>query len=273
MDEYVGEHRVDSVVDAWLYSADCGISKTLAGGKEIKGINRLYVGGLKIFEGRVRDEMAGRLLATWRDATTAHSNEFVRVRAAAVAVNGSAILMPSAPEPHLPTLAGLMTRGGAAYLGDELVNLDPIFRRVHGLSLPLLVDGFDLEAFPEIDREPTRRRPRGSPEEIQAKTPRRPVPISVLGRQATEPVPIGWLVFPTFSAGARTELTSIGRAEAMFRLTQATLNLHIWGERALLLMQDLVDEIASAQLVVGSPQEAADFLLERAPSLAQVRND
>lgn len=272
MNGYVGEHRVDVVVDPWLYSADCGTTKTLAGGKEIKAINRLYVGGLKIFEGRVRDEMAGRMLATWRDVTTAHSNEFVRVRAAAVEVNGSAILMPSLPEAHLPTLAGLLTRAGAGYLGDEIASIDPVFRRAHGLSLPLLVDGFDLGAFPDIDREPTRRRPRGTPDQIEAKTPRRPIPVAVLGRRAAGPMPIGWLVFPTFSAGAPTELTSIGRAEAMFRLTQATLNLHVWNERALLLMQDFVNEVPSAQLVVGSLQEAADLLLERAPSLTSAGN-
>ena len=273
MNGYVGEHRVEDVVDPWLYSADCGTTKTLAGGKEIKAINRLYVGGLKIFEGRVRDEMAGRMLATWRDVTTAHSNEFVRVRAAAVEVNGSAILLPSPPEPHLPTLAGLLTRAGAGYLGDEIASIDPVFRRVHGLSLPLLVDGFDLGAFPDIDREPTRRRPRGSRDQIEAKTPRRPIPVAVLGTRASRPASIGWLVFPTFSEGFPTELAPIGRAEAMFRLSQATLNLHVWNERALLLMQELVDQVPSAQLAVGSLQDAAGLLLERAPSLAPVGND
>ncbi|HWC14339.1 MAG TPA: hypothetical protein VG929_07070 [Actinomycetota bacterium] len=271
VDEYVGEHRMDPVVDdavdPWLYSADCGVTKVLAGGKQIKPISRLYVGGLKIFEGRVKDEMAGRMLSTWRDVITAHSNEFVRVRAAAVEVNGTAIVMPSAPQPHLPMLAGLLTREGAGYLGDELVNIDAVFRRVHGLSLPLLVDGSDLGAFPDIVREPTKRRPKGTPEEVEGRTPRRPVPIRSLGRAAAGPVPIGWIVFPTFVRGDETGFREMARAEAVFRLSQAILNLHIWNERALFLMQDLVDDVAVAELRIGSPEEAVRLILDAAPSL------
>lgn len=264
---YVGDYRVDSVVDPWLYSADCGVAKILAGGKQIKPINRLYVGGLKIFEGRVKDEMAGRMLSTWRDVITAHSNEFVRVRAAAAELNGTAIVMPSGPQPHLPTLAGLLIREGARYLGDELVNIDPVFRRVHGLSLPLLIDGFDLAAFPDIVREPTRRRPRGTPDEVEGRTPRRPVSIGSLGRAASDPVPIGWIVFPTFVPGDATGFREIARADAVFRLSQAILNLHVWNERALFMMQDLVDDVPVAELRIGSLEEAVRLILDTAPSL------
>jgi hypothetical protein len=173
-----GTHLVDGH-EGWatLFSADCGEERTMAGGKVVYGISRLYSNGLKIFEGRVQDEMAGRLISGVRDLATQHSNEYVRIRASGIVVDGAAVLFPSPPQAHLPAFAGLLVQRGAGYLGDEVVNVDPVLRRAHGLSLPLLIDGFDLPLFPHIERERTRRKMKGTPEEVQAKTPRRPVPV------------------------------------------------------------------------------------------------
>lgn len=267
---YLGAHRVGGH-DGWvnLFSADCGESKTIAGGKVVHGISRLYSNGMKIFEGRVKDEMAGRLISGVRDLSTQHSNEFVRIRATGVVFDGTAVLLPSPPQAHLPALAGLLVQRGGAFLGDEVVSIDPILRRAHGVPLPLLIDGFDLPLFPGIEREPTRRRMRGTPEEIQAKTPRRPVPPEELGGVVAPPAPIGAIVFPFFEEGAETRLEPFGGAPALFRFTEATLNLHVWTDRAFLLQRDLMQSVPVARLVVGSLPEAADVLTAAAPELVR----
>lgn len=224
---------------------------------------------MKIFEGRVQDEMAGRLISGVRDLATQHSNEFVRIRAAGIVVEGAAVLFPSPPQAHLPALAGLLVRRGAAYLGDEVVNVDPVLGRAHGLPLPLLIDGFDLPLFPQIRRERTRRKMRGTPEEIQAKTPRRPVPVEELGGVAAAPAPIRALVFPFFEDGAATRLEPFSGAAALFRFTEATLNLHVWTDRAFLLQRDLMGSVPVARLVTGSLEDAAAAVWSALPSLTE----
>ncbi|MFN2586699.1 MAG: hypothetical protein ABR613_01090 [Actinomycetota bacterium] len=266
---YAGEHLVESH-EGWatLFSADCGETRTMAGGKVVHGISRLYSNGLKIFEGRVQDEMAGRLISGVRDLATQHSNEYVRIRAGGVVVDGAAILLPSPPEPHLPTLTGMLVQRGGGFLGDEVVNVDPVLRRAHGLPLPLLIDGFDLPLFPHVVRERTRRKTRGTPEEVQAKTPRRPVPVEELGGVRAAPAPIRWLVFPFFEEGAETRLEPFGGAAALFRFTEATLNLHVWTDRAFVLQRQLMDTVPVSRLVVGgSLEEAADAVWSGAREL------
>jgi hypothetical protein len=58
------------------------------------------------------------------------------------------------------------------------------------------------------------------------------------------------------------ELRQVGSAEALFRFTQACLNLHIWGDRALVLMREMLATVRVEEIVVGSVTEAADLLLE-----------
>ncbi len=266
---YLGAHLVDGH-EGWatLFSADCGETRTMAGGKVVHAISRLYSNGLKIFEGRVMDEMAGRLISGVRDLATQHSNEYVCIRAGGVVVDGSAMLLPSPPQAHLPALTGMLVRRGAQFLGDEVVNVDPVLRRAHGLPLPLLIDGFDLPLFPHIRRERTRRKMRGTPEEIEAKTPRRPVPVEELGGVPAAPAPIRSLVFPFFEEGAETRLEPFGGAGALFRFTEATLNLHVWTDRAFILQRDLMETVPVSRLVVGgSLEEAADVVWSAAADL------
>jgi len=248
--------------DELVFSADCGVQRTLAGGKVVRARNRLFVAGLKIYEGFSQDEMAGRLISGVRDIATRSSNEFVRIRAGGVVVSGKAILLPSVPAPHLPALVALLIRSGAEYLGDEVVNLDPVMHRVHGSSLPLLLAEDDLALFPELDpgREPSRRRRAAGD---GAKRPRRPVRLEELGGRRAEPTTPARVVFPTFEAGSTTTLRPIGDAEALFRFTQACLNLHIWADRALLLFREVLRTTRVAELVVGSLSDGARLLLEQ----------
>jgi hypothetical protein len=230
----------------------------------------LYRGTLSIFRGRDRREMLARLISSARDIATSHSNEFVRIRAGAVSMDGAAVLLPSTPEPHLPALVGLLVESGAAYLGDELVNLDPVLREIHSVSLPLLIDTEDLSLFSGIAGERSGRRRVSRRDEAFSRglTPRWPVSLEEVGGRDSDPTPIGGIVFPEFRPGAATEITPAGGAEALFRFTQSCLNLNVWRERALILMRELLDTTPTSRLVVGSIPEAAALLQRSAPSVA-----
>lgn len=231
----------------------------MAGGKVARGINALYLNYVRIFRGRGLEEMAGALVTSMREAVMATQNQFVRVRAAAVRFNGGAVLLPSPPQPHLSGLAAALATKGGAYLGDEMVKIDPIEHMAHGINLPLVVDTSDLGLFPTLQRAPAKR---GSRERHRdAITPRQPVTLDDLGaRFAEDPSPIQWVIFPTFEPGAETTIESIAASTALFRFTVAGLNLHIWGDRALILMRQLLEEANIAEMTVGSIPEAADLI-------------
>ena len=224
---------------------------------------------MKIFEGRHDDEMAARLIGFVRDWATMLTNEFVRLRAGGVILDRRAVLLPSVPQPHLPALVGLLVRSGAAFLGDEMVNLDPIRHRIHGLSLPLRVDADDLMLFPELRREPSSA-PRWKLDPgpgLEGITTRRTVAVQELGGMQGGPANVGWIVFPQFEPGSETRLEPFGGAPALFAFTQAVMNLHVWEERALTLMRDVLEKVAVSRLVIGSLPEAADLIRRTAPGL------
>jgi hypothetical protein len=257
----------DTFDERMLLSADCGVER-LAGQMQIHGINTLYRGTMSIYRGRDRREMLGKIVSSARDSATAHSNQFVRIRATAIEIGGRAIVLPSLPEPHLPILAALLVRSGAGYIGDEVVSLDPILRNIHGISLPLLVDMGDLPLLPEIKETPPRGRRSSVPkgEHLRAITPRWPVSVGELEGRLADPVGIGWIVFPEFRPGAETEIVAASGSEMVFRFTQAILNLNVWGERAVFLLRELIESLPVARLVVGSVPEAADLLINSARS-------
>lgn len=265
---YLSRFLVEDGPDEMLFSADCGVGRTLPGGKEIHGIGRLYRGGLTVFRGRDRGEMLAKLISSARDIATSHSNQFVRIRAGAVSIDGSTVLLPTMPEPHLPALVGLLVQAGAEYLGDEMVNLDPILRNVHSVALPLLIDTEDLPLFPAVAAGPDGRRRRASRRDqafMRAVTPRRPVSLEELGGRNADPAPVGWIVFPEFRPGSPSEIHAAGGADVLFRFTQSCLNLNVWRDRALILMRELMETTPVARLVVGSIPEAAELLRRSVP--------
>lgn len=268
MRRYLEPFRVEGdPEDMQVYSADCGRAGAVPG-MRVEAKLALYVETLSIFEGRMRDEMLGKLLTDARDTGTAHSNEFVRVRASAAKIDGTTVVLPSTPDAHLPTLAALLVRSGAEYYGDEMVKIEPVTRQLFPSALPLLIDTTDLVSFPELARPPIRGRRR--PAVLPAATPRRPVAVDELGGTIASPSPVDWVVFPAFAPGAETALEEIGRAEALFAFTQAMLNLNVWGERAVLLLQGLLASSRRvARLTVGSLDDAASTLLAAAGAEAR----
>lgn len=264
--EYLGDHRVaDGLRDqaVYCYSADFRPDRQLAGRKVARGVHSLYLQTLRIFRGREQEAMAGSLISSMRELATSVQNEFVRIRAGSVELNGGALVMPSPPEGHLPALVALLVRGGAPYLGDEMLRLDPVLRRVHGLPLPLLLDARDLPLFGDIRRTwPTS----GDGSQRRGTAPlRHPVSVRELGASSSEPVPVRWIVFPRFDPGSAARFEPIGRSEALFCFARAGLNLHVWRARALTLMHELLESVPVSRLVVGSLPHAADLLLNAGP--------
>lgn len=264
---YLAPHHVPAGIPddrCFAFSADCGIDKALAGGKMARGVKSLYLATLRVYRGRDPEEMAGRLVALARDLAFNDQHEFVLARAGGVVVDGAGVVLPSPPQPRLPALVAELVLGGAAYAGDEMVRLDPVHRAVHGIDLPLLVDVSEDELFARLGRERPRRR-RGS-QPGQAMTDRRPVGLDELaGTRAPESFAPDWIVLPYFEPGTETRLEPMGGAEALFRFVEAGINLHVWGDRAILLMRMMLESSAVSRLVVGDVAEAAALVAGSVP--------
>jgi hypothetical protein len=226
----------------------------------VTGVHSLYLEALRVYRGRYREDMAGRVIGTIRDLYTSPRNEFVRLRAGSVAFGDGAVTLPSSPDPRLSTLVALLVKRGGALLNDGVTHLDPVLRRVYGLPLPLLISAGEMERLPEVAGAQPRSKRR---QDLDL----RPLDVASLGGRLSEPRQLRWLVFPTFAPGERSALEPHGGAEAVFGLTQTTLNLPIWRERSLTLFQQLLDETAVSRLVVGEPDEAADLVAEAAPRM------
>jgi hypothetical protein len=242
----------------------------LPGGRVIRPKVHLYFGTLRIFYGRVVEEMAARLISFVRDIATREVNEFLRIRAGAVSWNGRALIMPSPPEPHLPALTGLLVREGAEYLGDEVIYVDPVLRNVHSTPLPIFLDAEDLPLFPELEREPVPRRPGDQVHpDLRAATPRRLVAPEELGSRHGTPASVAWIVFPYLGDAADTKLEPAGGAEALFRFTESALNLHAYGDRGLRIMREMLESVPVSRLRVASLPQAAELVLEYASSMLE----
>jgi hypothetical protein len=259
---YLGPFRVENGPEDINFQADCGTTKILPGGLALRPTANLYLGRLRIYCGPRWEDMAGRLVAGVRDMMTAHANEFFRLRAAGAVVDGRALILPSAPNPHLPAMAALLARAGAGYLGDEVVYLDPILHRIHGIPLPILVDVTDLRYFPDLVGRRVRwqRETASGSDDPGARTPRRPIPVEEIGGHRGSAAPLGWIVFPSFRPGETTRVESVGKSEALFGLMESMLNAHVWADRALILFRELVESVPTIRLVVGSLPEGAELL-------------
>ena len=259
---YLSPFQVPEGTEDAIFQVDCGATRELPGGKVFRPTANLFMGSLRIFCGPRWEDMAGRLIGGVRDLVTTRADETVRFRAAAVAIEGRALFLPSEPNPHLPALAAALARAGAGYLGDELVKLDPILRRISGTQLPILLDVSDLDLFPQVKARARRLKVEEQGEVgIDSRTPRRAVPVEVLGGHHAAPAELGWIVLPVFRPGEETRFEPVPAAEAVFRLMEAALNAHVWGDRALIMARRLVETTPVQRLVIGSIPAAADLLM------------
>jgi hypothetical protein len=247
---------------SYLFSAISGEDRTLPGGTVARGFHSLYAQGMRIYHGLDPEAMAGSLLHMMRSLALDYLDEFVRIRGGALAVQGDGVLLPTPQtRPELPSLVAALVSRGAAYLSEEVALIDPVRRRLHPSPLPLLLDPSDVSRFPGVAQAAP---PRGS---RRASRGRYAVPAEAFGVRTNDPVHVGWIVYLSFEPGAETRLEPSGGAWSLFGLSQSCANLDVWEGRGLALFRELVETAATSRLVIGSLEEAADLVMETAPSL------
>ena len=250
-------------------SADCGASKILPGNLKVHPKLNLYFGTTAIYRGFSQLEMAGRLIRFMRNGAIRFKNDFIRLDAGSVIVDGSAVLLLGGGDHRVAALSAALVAKGGSLLGDDVTLWDPVDRFLHPVGFPITLDR-DLAhaSFPALVPSPPRRRRHN-----QSAVPRVwPVPLrpgDLGGSYAMQATPIGHVMMVEFRDGA-TAVEPIKATQAVFGAARSVRNLEIWGERSLIAFRELYQRVPFFRLATSSVDDAADAIVRSLSDVERV---
>lgn len=179
-----------------------------------------------------------------------HRHRSLLLHGAAVAVDGTATVVPGASGAGKTTLTAALVAAGADYLTDEVVVLDGEARRVRPYPKPLTVKPGSWATVAAL----TGRGRRGCDGAWQvAPDALRPAAVGVAA-------PVAAVVVPRFSAGASARVRALDAGSALVQLTSCLFNLRQRGNRAVGALAALVRRCTVVELVFGDAVEGAAAL-------------
>jgi hypothetical protein len=173
------------------------------------------------------------------------------LHAAAVAIDGGAVVLPGASMSGKTTLAGFMAATGDEYAADEVVAVGADGRMVP-FPRPLgLRSDTPLARF--FHHPDTFDRRFDAYEML--------VPVSAMGAKVVrEPIPVAAVVFPRYEPGASSTLSPMPRALALDRLCRSSPGLARHGGPVFRALADRAAQVWVGELVVDDLAEAAGLL-------------
>lgn len=180
------------------------------------------------------------------------------LHAAALSWAGRGLVLPAPPGGGKTTLAAGLIAAGFAYLTDEVVAIDPATLEIEPYPKPLSVGAGAVPVLRHLAilggswvwPAP------GEPWLVAADT---------FGSWAAGgPCRAHLLVFPSYSEGATTALTPLGRAEALVEVAANSFNFVDHGSAWLPVLRRLVLECSCWRLTTGDLGEACELLMRLA---------
>lgn len=184
------------------------------------------------------------------------SSDHVLLHAAAAAHNGSAVLLPGAPEAGKTTLVAGLVRAGFDYLTDEAAAIDPRSLLVEPYAKPLSIDPGSWLVLAELA-------PGGAESAAYLHegqwhvNPGRIRPDAVSGR-----APISMIAFPRFVAGAPARIERLRRSEALAKLLRHTFRFRDCPRRNFDVLARVVDQADCYELTSGDLHEACQLVTQ-----------
>ena len=215
----------------------------------------------------VGDELSGRRRSAhrlvshvlWRvnqEAIQRSSRHYVLFHASGAVHDGRAVVFPAAMEAGKTTLVAGLVRRGMQYLTDEAVAVDPATLLAHPFPKALSIDPGSWEVLADF-------RPGLDPEAEHLAAEQWHVPVEhVRPGSIAEAAPIDFVVFPRYSPGGPTELTSISRAEAFLALRENSFNLAHHGTRGFFAITEAIRRSQCYRLAVSDLDRACDVLVD-----------
>lgn len=148
------------------------------------------------------------------------------IHSAVVERHGQALVLPGSPGSGKSTLCAALALGDWRLLSDELTIVSQLDGRVQPVPRPISLKNASIDVIkthvPSADMTPpvvdTHK---------GAIAYARP-PQAAIGA-VDQPVPIGYVVFPKFRAGAQLDFEPLSRAEALTELMENTFNVGLMG--------------------------------------------
>lgn len=177
-------------------------------------------------------------------------HRYLPIHAAAVSLDGSALLLVGEPEAGKTSLAAALARSGADLLSDEVALVAPDGRTVHPFLRDLIVHAGTERGLGRLPPSPGYKCFPGY----------RHVPPSAIARRRVAPAPVAALVFPRRAADADVSQRALGPAEAARRVLRECFDLGGLGPRSV----DCVARLAA--------QPAVELVFaDAAPAAVRVR--
>lgn len=186
------------------------------------------------------------------------TGDFLLVHAGAVVTpSGGGVLLPGGSGSGKTSLVAALVRRGFGYLSDEAGAIDPVSRRLFPYPKALAIKPGVFDHFPDLQAREDPHLPASGtwhvrPEEL------RPAAVA-------RPCQLGLVIFPRYGT-TETQLTAIRLAEAVYEAARDTMNLSLYGGRALRLLADVFPNARTYRLDFRDLAEAVEVIEELAQS-------
>jgi hypothetical protein len=176
---------------------------------------------------------------------------------AVVSPHGEGVLLPGRARSGKTSLVAALVRRGFGYLSDEAGAIDPVSRRLFPYPKALAIEPGVFDHFPEL-------RARGDPP-LPASGTWHVRPEELRPAAVAQPCELGLVIFPRYGK-TETRLTAIRPAEAVYQAARDTMNLSLYGGRALRLLGDVFPKVRTYRLDFRDLTEAVEVVEQLAQS-------
>ncbi|WP_302504310.1 HprK-related kinase A [Geoalkalibacter halelectricus] len=184
-------------------------------------------------------------------------HQYFMLHAAVLEKNGRALLLPGPPGAGKSTLCAALALRGWRLFSDELAMMRPGSTELIPVPRPIglknasidIIRAFDAGAVLGPKVQGTRK---GTVAHLKP-----PHAALTLAEQKATP---GWIIFPTFKAGAEISLEPARKAQTFLWLANDAFNFNVLGRSAFDLLGDLVDSCACHELTYGDLDAVVAFL-------------
>lgn len=182
--------------------------------------------------------------------------DFLFLHAGAVVRNDQALLLPAGMDSGKSSLVIALLEIGFSYLSDEFGVLDPVTLNAYPLHKHIKLDSNGLRILPGLEERLHDR------QWLSAQLADRFVRAQDLGAELAAPAFPRWVVFPTPDWDGPPRLERIGPAQAVEDMVSACFNLHLYGQRGVVMLSRIAQEGEAFRLYGGTPHERAALLAE-----------
>jgi len=192
----------------------------------------------------------------------ARPHQYLMLHSAVVEKHGRAVILPAPPGSGKSTLCAALVCRGWRLLSDEVALVQPNDALLVPVPRPIGLKEASIDVIrrfsPEAALGPSwPGTPKGALAHMQ------PPADSV--QRSHETARPGWLVFPTYRAGAKAELTSLSKAQGLLRAADNAFNYSVLGRTGFEALARLVDGCGCYEFVYSDLTEAVEHI-ERLPA-------